>query len=255
MLNNAWPGLIWHLYDYYLRPAGGYFGTQKACEPLHVQYSYDDRSVVVANSLLHPYQKLEVRAAVYDINLKKAFSKEETVNIAPNSSTRVFVVPKLDNLSTTYFLRLTLKDSEGKLKSMNFYWLSTKADVLDWQKSTWWYTPTSSYADFKELRSLPQVRLDVHATTRMDDARDVTHVRVRNPSSHLAFFIHLRVNRGEHGHEILPVLWQDNYFELMPGEEREITASYSKEALQGTQPYVAINGWNIAAGSVAAGME
>jgi exo-1,4-beta-D-glucosaminidase len=39
MLNNAWPSLIWHLYDYYLVPAGGYFGTKKACEPVHVQYA------------------------------------------------------------------------------------------------------------------------------------------------------------------------------------------------------------------------
>ena len=23
MMNNAWPSLIWHLYDYYLRPGGG----------------------------------------------------------------------------------------------------------------------------------------------------------------------------------------------------------------------------------------
>ena len=36
MLNNAWPSMIWHLYDYYLRPGGGYYGTKKACEPLHV---------------------------------------------------------------------------------------------------------------------------------------------------------------------------------------------------------------------------
>ena len=28
MLNNAWPGLIWHLYSYDLRPAGGYFGIE-----------------------------------------------------------------------------------------------------------------------------------------------------------------------------------------------------------------------------------
>ena len=39
MLNNAWPSLIWHLYDYFLMPAGGYFGTKKACEPVHAQYS------------------------------------------------------------------------------------------------------------------------------------------------------------------------------------------------------------------------
>ena len=49
MLNNAWPSLIWHLYDYYLVPGGGYFGTKKAMEPLHVQYDYDDQSVAVVN--------------------------------------------------------------------------------------------------------------------------------------------------------------------------------------------------------------
>ena len=37
MLNNAWPSTYWHLYDYYMYPAGGYFGTRKACEPLHVR--------------------------------------------------------------------------------------------------------------------------------------------------------------------------------------------------------------------------
>jgi exo-1,4-beta-D-glucosaminidase len=252
MLNTAWPGLIWHLYDYYLRPAGGYFGTKKACEPLHVQYSYNDHSVVVVNSRLQPYQELVVSAAVYDINLKKEFSKEQTVNVDANSSTRVFDVPKLDGLSATYFLRLNLKDPSGKLVSTNFYWLSTEQDVLNWKKSTWYYTPTSGYADLKGLKSLPEVRLTVHATTSEDGDRDTTRVAVKNPSSHLAFFIHLRVNRGEHGSEILPVLWQDNYFELMPGEERKITASYSRGELQGAQPYVAINGWNIESTSVTA---
>ncbi len=254
MLNNGWPGLIWHLYDYYLRPGGGYFGAKEACQPLHVQYSYDDRSVVVVNSLLRAYQKIEVRAAVYDINLKKAFSKEETLNVAANSRTRVFDVPDLGGLSTTYFLRLTLKNSAAKLESTNFYWLSTKPDVLDWQQTKWYYTPTSSYADFTELKSLPEVRLEVQAATHEDGDRDWTRVTVKNPTAHLAFFVHFRVNRNEHGPEILPVLWQDNYFELMPGEEREITASYSKEALEGATPYVSVNGWNIAADSVAAGM-
>ncbi len=32
MLNNAWPSMIWHLYDYYLRPGGGYFGAKRAME-------------------------------------------------------------------------------------------------------------------------------------------------------------------------------------------------------------------------------
>ena len=68
MLNNAWPSMIWHLYDYYLRPGGGYFGTKKACEPLHVQYSYDDRSVAVVNDLHEPFKGLKVTAQVFDLD-------------------------------------------------------------------------------------------------------------------------------------------------------------------------------------------
>ncbi|MFZ3366468.1 MAG: sugar-binding domain-containing protein, partial [Candidatus Sulfotelmatobacter sp.] len=40
MLNNAWPSMIWHLYDYYLRPGGGYFGAKRAMEALHPVYGY-----------------------------------------------------------------------------------------------------------------------------------------------------------------------------------------------------------------------
>jgi hypothetical protein len=36
MLNNAWPSIYWHLFDWYLQPAGGYFGAKKANEPVHV---------------------------------------------------------------------------------------------------------------------------------------------------------------------------------------------------------------------------
>ncbi len=36
MLNNAWPQMIWHLYDFYLNQGGAYFGTKKACEPLRI---------------------------------------------------------------------------------------------------------------------------------------------------------------------------------------------------------------------------
>src|SRR5208282_5106502 len=74
MLNNAWPSLIWHLYDYYLQPAGGYFGAKKASEPLHVQYSYDDRSVKVVNSTYRNATGLLVRATVFDYDLHERFS-------------------------------------------------------------------------------------------------------------------------------------------------------------------------------------
>ncbi|NQU86177.1 MAG: beta galactosidase jelly roll domain-containing protein, partial [Mariniphaga sp.] len=59
MLNNAWPGVYWNLYDYFLRTGGSYYGTKKACEPLHIQYSYDDRSIVVVNSFNKEFKGLK----------------------------------------------------------------------------------------------------------------------------------------------------------------------------------------------------
>ena len=62
MLNNAWPSIIWHLYDWYLRPGGGYFGTKKAYEALHVRSSYDDQSVVLVNSYYRAFPGCRVTA-------------------------------------------------------------------------------------------------------------------------------------------------------------------------------------------------
>ena len=45
MLNNAWPSLHWHLYDYFLNPAGAYFGArtgQRAgAHPVLVRHARD----------------------------------------------------------------------------------------------------------------------------------------------------------------------------------------------------------------------
>ncbi len=41
----------------------------------------------------------------------------------------------------------------------------------------------------------------------------------------------LKVNKGKGGDEILPVLWQDNYISLLPGEKREVTATYRAQGI------------------------
>ena len=134
MLNNAWPGMIWHLYDWYLRPGGSYFGVKKANEPLHIQYSYDDRSVVVANGTGRAVDALRASARVYNLDMSEKFAREVTLNVLPDSSTRVLTIPEPAGLSSTYFVSLELKD-KGGVVSRNFYWLSTSPETLDWSKS------------------------------------------------------------------------------------------------------------------------
>lgn len=245
MLNDAWPSLIWHLYDYYLRPGGGYFGVKKACEPLHIQYSYDDRSVVVVNGYYREFKNLKATAKVYNLDLTEKFSKQTTLDVAPDSSQRLLVIPEIEGITSTYFVRLSLEDATGKVLSSNFYWLSTQPDVLDEAKAAWYYTPAKSYADFTALKDLPAARLKVSATSNRRGTEEVVRVSLENPGPHLAFFVRLRITRGRGGEEVLPILWQDNYVSLLPGEKRELTATYQIEDLQGSTPVVAVDGWNV----------
>jgi exo-1,4-beta-D-glucosaminidase len=245
MLNNAWPSLIWNLYDYYLCPVGAYFGTKKACEPLHIQYSYDDQSIYVVNSRFREFKGLKAKAQLLDMNLKERFSKESTLDVSPDCSQQVLDIPDLPDLTPTYFVRLQLADATGKTISTNFYCLSTRPDVLDWDKSAWYYTPTKSHADFTGLQTLPKVKVKVASATVRKGKENLTKVTVSNPTNHLAFFVHLRITKGAGGTEVLPVLWEDNYFELMPGEERVIEAIYSLKDLGGAAPVVEVEGWNI----------
>jgi len=245
MLISAWPSLIWNLFDYYLQPGGAYFGAKKGCEPLHIQYSYDDRSIVIVNSFYKPFKQLKAKAKVYNHDLTEKFSEEEILDIAPDGTHRVFTIPQIQDLSTLYFLKLSLEDIGGKLLSSNFYWLSTRPEILDWEKSTWYYTPAKSFADFTGLKNLPPVELKVRNQIERLANESIATVTVENPTQHLAFAVHLRFLKSIDGDEVLPILWQDNYFSLLPGEKRDITAKYKTSGLNGAQPVLVVDGWNV----------
>lgn len=243
MLNNAWPSLIWHLYDYYLRPGGGYFGTQRACEPVHVQYSYDDRSVVVVNDLPQARTGLKVNARVYDLGLVEKFSREAQLDVAADGVARAFVIPPLAGLSKTYFVRLLLSDAAGHTVSSNFYWLSTQEDVVDFaDESKWWYTPTRTHADLTALAKLPATSLSLRVRSEAAGPEGRALVSVANAGRALAFQVRLKLVDAS-GREILPVYWQDNYLELFPGETKEVAVSFSVEP--GGGPFrVEADAWN-----------
>jgi exo-1,4-beta-D-glucosaminidase len=245
MLNNSWPSLIWHLYDYYLVPAGGYFGTKKAMEPVHVQYSYDDNSVAVVNSMYMELKGRKVSANIYNIDGTEKASKEATVDLAADSSTKIFDLPRVEGLSKTYFLRLQLHAPGGELVSDNFYWLSTKADTLNWAKQQdTVYTPQAEFGDLTGLNSLPAVKLRTESAIGNGEA----HVSVTNPSNAVAFMVHVRVIRSDTGQDVTPILWDDNYISLLPGEKRTLSAKFARYTETGPAPKVALvmDGWNVA---------
>jgi len=246
MLNNAWPSLIWHLYDYYLVPAGGYFGTKKACEPLHVQYSYDDNSVYVINGTYETLKGVKVSAKIYNIDAKEKASRGATLDLAEDSSTKAFNLPTPDDLSVTYFLKLQLNDATGKLVSDNFYWLSTKPDVLDWAgRSDTVYTPQKDFGDLTGLNGLPKAKVAITKTTGVSGTEHWMSVSVVNHGDSVAFMIHPRLTRGKGGEDVVPVFWSDNYFSLLPGEKKSVTVRFDSSSLAGSAPELVVDGWNL----------
>jgi exo-1,4-beta-D-glucosaminidase len=251
MLNNAWPSFIWNLYDYYLVPAGAYFGSRKACEQLHVQYSYDDNSVAVVNGYDHAFSGLSVKAAIYDINAKEKSLQGAKLDIPADASVRALQLKPADATGPTYFLKLELHDASGKLLSDNFYWLSTKPDVLDWAKKLdTVYTPQKAYADLTGLNSLPPAEVSAHSSITQEGRDRVVHAEVENPSSSLAFMVHVRVANAN-GDDVVPIFWDDNYVSLLPGEKRELTAHFDSAQAADDKFVLTTDGWNVPASSAA----
>jgi exo-1,4-beta-D-glucosaminidase len=252
MLNNAWPSMIWHLYDYYMRPGGSYYGVKNGCEPLHIQYSPDNQSIAVVNSYATAFSGLTAAADVYNLDATSKYHHQQSFNIDADAVKTLFTLPAIQGLSTSHFLRLTLTDANSRPVSVNSYWLSTVPDVLEDTASNWYVTPVRSYADLTGLQDLPQVNVALEATgTAGSDERQVS-VTVRNTSEQIAFAVHLAVTRGAGGEEVLPIVWQDNYFMLLPEEKRTVTASFQSRDLGAATPTVVVDGWNVAPASSAA---
>ncbi len=253
MLNNGWPSIMWHLYDYYLQPAGGYFGVKKACEPVHIQYSYDDRSVVIVNSLFRPLPGMTAEVSAFDFGLKELFARKLTLDVATNSVRRILVIPDEVFSSRIVFLRLVLKNGRGRVVSTNFYWLPSRNSEFDWSleqaRAHPYYTAVKSYEDLTMLNRLPEVALDGAVSARELKGGEEVRVSVRNPSRHLAFQIHLSLVNAETGKEVLPVLWEDNYISLMPGETRKLVVHYEFGKDVG-RLRLRVGGWNIKSESV-----
>ncbi len=243
MLNNAWPSMIWHLYDYYLDAGAGYFATRKACEPMHIQYSYDDRTIVVVNSTYATAEGLTATVNVHNRDWKLVFTQSATVDASADSSQRVFTIPEAlySGADRLLLIDLSLKNSKGELVSRNFYWIPTTLTTFDWPATDYTHTPAARHEDLTALNSLPKASVTSAATLTNVDGKRVIKVKLENSNDALAFQLHAAI-RMPKGELIAPVYWSDNWIELVPGESTVLTAEIPANA---SDAVVELDGWNI----------
>jgi exo-1,4-beta-D-glucosaminidase len=215
MLNNAWPSLHWNQFDYYLHPAGSYFGTKTACRVEHVAYDYLRGTVWLINRSLNTKGNRKVSAEVLGVGGKLLSSTTYTAETLPNHSFSIGQIALPEDIQDVVFLRLILSDEIGKVLSRNVYWLSNVMDTLDWSKSDWYYTPTSKFADFTSLNSLQTAYVSTNITAR--PSGNSWSVVLENTSPVPAVFVRLELVTKD-GESINPVIWSDNYITLWPLE-------------------------------------
>ncbi len=238
MFNSAWPKMFWQLFDYYLMPNGAFYSAKKACYPLSPIYNYKDKNIYVVNDYYKNFEDLNLDIKIFNKFSHLVFKTNKKFNIKENVAIKLLDISKYLKNKNLYFLHLKLSDKYHKEISDNFYWLSKNEDTLEFDKSTWFYTPIKSFADLTGINNLPKAEIQY---TMLDSTGNTFKIEVKNKTNKIAFFIDIKILSRENNKSILPVFLSDNYFSLLPNESRIITCSFKRMNI----PYkIEIKGYN-----------
>jgi exo-1,4-beta-D-glucosaminidase len=261
MLNNHWPSFFGHLFDYYFKQGGGYFGAKKALQPVSVVWDYyasGDRStahVFAVNQQPDPLHDVRVAIRFYNLDGSEHYFREATnLSVPSGSSVEALTVGRVPGLSTVYFVRCQMTDAAGKVLAENVYWQSQVDDDLgparnDSQFATKW----AQLGQMTALNAMPAARLT--ASDTLEDIHGETHARIHlaNESSHVAFFVRVEITRNSDGQEILPIRYDDNYVTVFPHESRTIEAIFDGALFAGHKPGLRFEGYDVPEQVVAPG--
>ena len=226
MSHPAWPSMVWQTYDYFLEPTAAYFGCMKACEPLHIQWNQLTDSIEVVNYSNPNGLKLNASMEILNLDGTVKLRRSADIDCREDNTVRCFKVESPDGLSKVHFIRLKLaRDKE--IVSGNFYWRGTEEN------------------NFKAIRDLPKVKLDFETRTVKNGDRWLITSKISNPSLTPALMVKLKVVGEQKGKRILPVIYNDNYLNLMPGEEKIIRMEVRDEDTLGEKPAIQYEGLNV----------
>ena len=233
MSHPAWPSMVWQTYDYYFEPIAGYFGTKKACEPLHIQWNPLADSVEVINMGAGQRDGIAV-ARMFNMHGVELWHNDHPFQSCNDTTISCFPVELPKDYQGVYFLRLEAISKPGAQPfSQNTYVCSTDT------------------GNYQALRQLPtaKVRVTKFQADNASEKQNVTSspcyfVTLENLSHEPALMIRLNLKTPD-GEQVLPVLYDDNYFHLMPGERRTIRVSWNPCDARGMQPDVEITGFNV----------
>ena len=229
MTQPAWPSMLWGILSSDYDTHASFFGTMKGCEPLHVQLDYSNGDVAVINTTRNPLPHAVVQADVLSLQGKTLFHTQAIVDAGSDSLTEAFHLA-LNQLEgdTTILVHLELHDAQGKLVSHNLYWLA------------------ATDAGYRALDAMAMAT--VTTTARLMASKDAgtgdrtIEVNLKNTGPVPGLQTKLTLE-DDHGRQILPAYYTDNYVSLLPGESETLHIQIPEDAPQRSL-HLNIDGWN-----------
>ena len=227
------------MWDWSLEPTSALYFSQDAHEPLHAQMDFLKNTVGVNNEYLRDFSgKLVVR--IIDYNMKEVYRRSVPVKVEAEAfRPDVADVPIPKDITPVHFIKLELQNSKGRTFADTFYWRSDKP----YRRPRTWTGPLLE--GFEPLGELPVVKPVSSVAWTREGNRSTATVRVRNDGQNLAFLNWLRLQHADDSKPVRPAFYDDNFFTLLPGEERTVAISYTDPSPEPMKVKLVVDGWNI----------
>jgi mannosylglycoprotein endo-beta-mannosidase len=236
--NCPLPQTAGRLYDWSLEPTAALYYSQNGLAPLHPQFDYLKNTVSVYNDFRQPFENYNVTAVVYNFDMKPVLKLNSNISIPADGVVNdALKINFPSDISPVHFIKLELKDSNGKLVSDAFYWRSK-----DIYKGAWTMTGPA-VAGFQDINKLPKVDLNLSTSFKVDNQKLFITAIMSNPSNALSFFTRIKLS-DKTGKPVKPAYYSDNFFSLLPGEKKEVTIEIPGEELSGDRINLILEGWN-----------
>lgn len=227
------------MWDWSLEPTAALYAAQNACEPLHPQFDYLKNTVSVVNDYYRSFRGYRVTADVYDLNMKKFFSKEAVVDLPEDGVVNdVFEIDFSSAATSVQFIRLRLLDEKNNQVGSNFYWRSNS----HYEGAKTLTGPAT--AGFQAIDQLAKTKLSAKYSTLVRDGKHCINLSLKNTGRTLAFFTQIQwLDAG--GKPVRPSFYTDNFMCLMPGESRKVEIETDMGKLPEKEYLLVVKGFNV----------
>lgn len=219
MSHPAWPSTIWQTYTWDGETTGAFYGCKKACESLHLQYNPVTKKIESINMSSY-HRNVILKYEIFNLDGKLVMSDDKKIDIESDTVNEQFDISGLDIKKGLYLLRLTIGKNKNDV-SINDYWINTSGEIC--RNSLFSIGSANVAVLIKKINN------------------DNTIIEVVNKSNRLAVGIKLSLKDIAKDEYILPVIFSEGYFNLLPGERRMLKLDKKLEKNQ----LVVVEGLNV----------